>query len=77
MLDTITFILALIGSIGNRIYRNHDFYWHRISIDASIADHAIAKDTVSLYMGILLTIPGYLISITDVKSGIDVFLIVV
>lgn len=38
MLDTITFILALIGSIGTAYTVIMTFYWHRISIDASIAD---------------------------------------
>lgn len=50
MLDTITFILALIGSIGTAYTVIMTFYWHRISIDVSITDHAIAKDTVVLYM---------------------------
>ncbi|MFR6431863.1 MAG: hypothetical protein ACLUP9_10795 [Waltera sp.] len=66
MLDTITFILALIGSIGTAYTVIMTFYWHRISIDVSITDHAIAKDTVVLYM-VFTNNSRLPISITDVK----------
>ena len=65
-METFTFILALIGSIGTAYTVIMSFFCNRISIDFFITEHSIAKDSVILYM--VFTNKSRLpISITDVR----------
>lgn len=65
-METFTFILALIGSIGTAYTVIMSFFWNRICIDFYISEYSVAKDSVILYM--VFTNKSRLpISITDVR----------
>ena len=49
-MNKITFILALIGSLGTAYSVIMTFYWHRVSIDCSIAEYCPTKDALVVYM---------------------------
>lgn len=65
-MQTFTFILALIGSIGTAYTVIMSFYWNRISIDVSIADYSLSNDCVILYM-VFTNNSRLPIAITDVR----------
>lgn len=68
--DNVTFILALIGSIGTAYSVIMTFYWHRISIDFDIVEYCPSKDALVAYMSFTNNsrLP---ISITDVRIWCD------
>ena len=61
----LTFILALIGSLGTAYSVIMTFYWHRVSIDCNIIEYCPTKDALIAYMSFInhSRLP---ISITDI-----------
>lgn len=49
-MDKLTFILALIGSLGTAYSVIMTFYWHRVSIDCNIIEYCPTKDALIAYM---------------------------
>lgn len=49
-MQTFSFILALIGSLGTAYSVIMTFYWNRISIDFSIVEYVPTKDSLIVYM---------------------------
>ena len=69
-MEILTFILALIGSLGTAYTVIMTFYWHRISIDFNIVEYCPAKDSLIVYMS--FTNKSRLpVSITDVRIWSD------
>lgn len=64
-MDKLTFILALIGSLGTAYSVIMTFYWHRVSIDCSIAEYCPARDSLIVYMS-FTNRSRLAISITDI-----------
>lgn len=64
-MEILTFVLALIGSLGTAYTTIMTFYWHRISIDFNIIEYCPSKDALVVYMSFTNNsrLP---ISITDV-----------
>ena len=49
-MDTLTFILALIGSLGTAYSVIMTFYWNRVSINCSVIEYSPAEDSLIAYM---------------------------
>lgn len=69
-MNKLTFILALIGSLGTAYSVIMTFYWHRISIDCNIVEYCPTKDFLIVYMSFTNNsrLP---ISISDVRVWND------
>lgn len=66
MLDTITLILALIGSLGTAYSVVMTFFWHRVSIECTVAEYCPTKAALVLYVSFVnhSRLP---VSITDIS----------
>ncbi len=49
-MDKLTFVLALIGSLGTAYSIIMTFYWHRVSIECNIIEYCPSKDALIAYM---------------------------
>ena len=49
-MDKLTFVLALIGSLGTAYSVIMTFYWHRVSIECNIVEYSPSKDALIAYI---------------------------
>ena len=50
MIDKVTFLLGLIGTLGTAYSVLMTFYWNRVDVDFYIADYSATPDSLILYM---------------------------
>ena len=65
MIDKITFLLGLIGTLGTAYSMLMTFYWNRVDIDFYIADYSATSDSLILYM-VFTNNSRLPVSVTDV-----------